>query len=59
MNIVLIGYRGSGKSVVGQRLAERLGRPFVDVDMLIEKRQKTSIQNLVKSRGWAYFRQVE
>jgi shikimate kinase len=59
MNIVLIGYRGSGKSVVGQQLAERLGRPFVDVDMLIEKRQKTSIQNLVKSHGWAHFRRVE
>jgi len=59
MNIILIGYRGSGKSVVGQRLAERLGRRFIDVDALIEKRQKTSIQNLVESRGWAYFRRVE
>jgi shikimate kinase len=59
MNIVLIGYRGSGKSVVGQRLAERLGRPFIDVDVLIEKRQKASIQKLVESSGWAYFREVE
>ena len=59
MNIVLIGYRGSGKSAVGRRLAERLGRPFLDVDALIEKRQKVSIQELVESSGWAHFREVE
>jgi shikimate kinase len=59
MNIVLIGYRGSGKSAVGQRLAERLKKPFIDVDVLIEKRQRTSIQKLVESRGWAYFRKME
>lgn len=59
MNIVLIGYRGSGKSAVGQRLAGRLKKPFIDVDVLIEKRQRTSIQKLVESRGWAYFRKVE
>jgi len=32
MNVILIGYRGSGKTTVGRRLAERTGRTFVDVD---------------------------
>ena len=45
--------------MVGRRLAKRLGRRFIDVDVLIEKRQKASIQKLVESRGWAYFRRVE
>lgn len=34
MNVVLIGLRGSGKSTLGRALAERLGRPFVDLDDL-------------------------
>jgi chorismate synthase len=37
MNIVLIEYRGSGKSTVGRRLAARLRKRFVDTDDLIEE----------------------
>jgi len=59
MNIVLIGYRGSGKSTVGRRLAERLGRGFADLDALIEKRQGASIREIVESLGWEYFRAME
>jgi len=39
MNIVLIGYRGSGKSRVGRRLASRMGNKFVDTDDLIESKE--------------------
>jgi len=59
MNIVLIGYRGSGKSTVGRRLAARLRMRFVDVDDLIEERQGVPISDIVKSHGWGHFRKLE
>jgi shikimate kinase len=59
MNIVLIGYRGSGKSAVGKKLAARLQRGFVDTDDLIEERHRTSINEIVKSEGWDRFRGME
>jgi shikimate kinase len=59
MNIVLIGYRGSGKGEVGRRLSARLGMKFVDTDDLIEKRQGTSISEIVQTYGWDYFRTLE
>jgi shikimate kinase len=58
MNIVLIGYRCAGKTVVGKRLADRLQRRFVDTDDLIESKEG-QISEIVKSRGWDYFRTVE
>ncbi len=59
MNIILIGYRGSGKSAVGSKLAARLKRRFVDTDDLIEERQKIPIIDIVKSHGWDHFRKLE
>jgi shikimate kinase len=59
MNLVLIGYRGSGKSAVGRRLADRLKINFVDTDDLIEERQGIPITDIVKSRGWGHFRKLE
>jgi shikimate kinase len=59
MNIVLIGYRGSGKSTVGNKLAARLKRKFVDTDDLIEERQGVPISDIVKSQGWVHFRKIE
>jgi shikimate kinase len=59
MNIVLIGYRGSGKSAVGNRLAARLKMRFVDTDDLIEERQGVPIADIVKSHGWDHFRKIE
>ena len=44
---------------MGKRLASRLRRRFVDTDDLIEQRQQTSIYDIVSSRGWGYFRNVE
>ena len=58
MNIVFIGYRGSGKSTVGRRLAARMRRRFVDTDDLIESKEG-QIRDIVKSHGWDYFRAVE
>jgi len=59
MNLVLIGYRGSGKSAVGRRLAVRLKMKFVDTDDFLEERQGIPIADIVKSRGWGHFRKLE
>ncbi|HEV8539523.1 MAG TPA: shikimate kinase [Nitrospiraceae bacterium] len=59
MNIVLIGYRGTGKSSVGKILAERLGRQLVSTDAEIIKRAGRSIPEIVKQSGWDYFRDLE
>lgn len=59
MNIVLIGYRGTGKSSVGRLLAERLGRPLVSTDAEIVRRANQAIPDIVQARGWDYFRDLE
>lgn len=59
MNLILIGYRGSGKSTVGSKLAARLNMRFVDTDDLIEERQGVPISDIVKSHGWDHFRKLE
>lgn len=58
-NIALIGFMGSGKSTVGQRLARRLGRDFVEVDRLIEKHSGKTIPEIFRDSGEAGFRDLE
>lgn len=59
MNLVLIGLMGSGKTAVGRRLAERLGRPFVDLDDEIAAAAGRSIPELFDTEGEAGFRARE
>jgi shikimate kinase len=59
MNIVLIGYRGTGKSTVGRLLAARLGRELVSTDAEIVKRAQRTIPEIVAQQGWDYFRDLE
>ena len=59
MNIVLIGYRGTGKSTVGRLLAARLGRTLVSTDAEIVTRAKRTIPEIVAQEGWDYFRDLE
>lgn len=59
MNIVLIGYRGTGKSSVGKLLAERLGRELVSTDAEVIRRAKLAIPDIVKRFGWDRFRDLE
>ena len=59
MSIVLVGYRGSGKTTVGRRLAERLWQPFVDVDDLIVARAGKTIREIFAESGEAGFRDLE
>ncbi len=59
MNVVLIGFRCSGKSTVGLRLAEKLQRTFVDCDDYIEKKTHLSIREIFDIAGESYFRTLE
>lgn len=59
MNIIIIGFMGVGKSVVGRLLARRLNMNFIDMDDEIEKRQGCSITEVFNIYGQDYFRKVE
>ena len=59
MNLILIGYRGTGKSTVGKVLAKRLNRELISTDKEIVKRAGRSIPEIVQEKGWEYFRDLE
>nr|NIR15922.1 shikimate kinase [Desulfobacterales bacterium] len=59
MNIVLIGYRCSGKTVVGKTLARELGKEFLDTDALIEENAGRTIERMISTKGWDHFRETE
>ncbi len=59
MKIVLIGYMGSGKSSVGEKLAAVLGFPFKDLDSVIEKQEGCNITEIFSKKGEIYFRKIE
>lgn len=50
---------GSGKSTVGKLLADKTSRDFVDVDKLIEEREKMKIKDIFEKKGELYFRELE
>lgn len=58
-NIVLIGFMGSGKTVVAKRLSKILKRKIIDTDTLIEKKQKIKIKKIFQLYGEEYFRSLE
>ncbi len=58
-NVVLIGFRGSGKTTFGRAMAKILGQPFVDLDEQIEFVLGETIYEFVDKYGWQKFREVE
>jgi len=58
-NIVLVGFMGTGKTVVAKRLAERLKREFLELDAVIEKKEGMSIKDIFEKKGEPYFRKLE
>jgi shikimate kinase/3-dehydroquinate synthase len=58
-HVALIGFMGAGKSARGQEAAERIGRPFIDVDREIEARAGDTIVEVFRSWGEAAFREIE
>src|SRR5438477_572871 len=59
MSIVLIGYRGSGKTTIGRRLADKLWWKFVDTDDLVVKAAGKSIREIFEQSGEQEFRELE
>jgi len=59
MNIVLIGYRGTGKSEIGAILAQRLGMRCIAMDAEIVKKAGMSVPEIVEKYGWQGFRDRE
>ena len=59
MSILLVGYRGSGKSTIGRKLADRLWKRFVDLDDLIVERAGKSIREIFEQDGEPAFREIE
>jgi len=58
-HIALIGFMGAGKTTLGMQLADRLGRPFFDLDREIERSARRSIPELFRREGEAAFRIAE
>jgi shikimate kinase len=58
-NLVLIGYRATGKTSIGARLAEVLQRPFVDLDQVLVQEAGRSVAEIVAQGGWGEFRRLE
>ena len=59
MNIVLIGYRGTGKSTVAKILGQRLERKVLSTDAEIVEEAGQSIPHIVEQFGWDHFRELE
>ena len=58
-NIALIGFMGTGKTVVGQALAKKLDKRFVELDSLIEQKAGKSIPDIFQQDGEVAFRELE
>ncbi len=59
MNVVLVGYRGTGKSVVGALLAQQLDLRVISLDAEIVRLAGQPIPEIVEQQGWPAFRDWE
>jgi shikimate kinase len=58
-NIILCGFMGCGKTTVGKILSQKLSLPFVDMDEIIEKTTKMTINDIFSNLGEEHFRNLE
>ncbi|MBP7274776.1 MAG: shikimate kinase [Kiritimatiellae bacterium] len=58
-HITLVGFMGTGKTATGRVLAERLGRPLLDMDAEIERREGRPIADIFRDSGEPHFRGLE
>ena len=59
MNIIILGYMGTGKSIIGRELSLKVNKKFIDLDSYIEEKEKDSISNIFQKNGDLYFRKQE
>ncbi len=59
MNIVLIGMRGAGKTTVAKLLSTKLQKEVLETDDLVSRKAGMSITEIVATKGWYYFRDLE
>lgn len=59
MKIILTGYMGSGKTLVGRTLSEKTGLPFIDLDTKISEQEGRAISEIFRTSGEIYFRKKE
>ncbi|MBI5033740.1 MAG: 3-dehydroquinate synthase [Chloroflexi bacterium] len=57
--LVLTGFMGAGKTSVGQVIAKKLRREFIDMDVVIEQEEGMPISKIFETRGEPYFRALE
>lgn len=58
-NIILIGYRGTGKSTIANLVGVKLGWPVVGMDATLVQRAGKTINEMVADKGWSHFRDSE
>jgi shikimate kinase len=58
-HLSLVGLPGAGKTTIGQAVAQKTGRTFLDLDLEIERREGRSISDIFGEKGEAYFRKRE
>lgn len=59
MNVYLVGFMGTGKTSVGKELAAQMKRRFIDLDELIEFKEKRVINDIFAKEGEPFFRKLE
>lgn len=58
-HLFITGFMGAGKTTVGRMLAQRLGRPFIDLDDSVEQREGSTVAAIFDARGEDGFREAE
>ena len=58
-NVYLVGFMGTGKTAVGEVLAKRLAKEFIEMDALIEEKEGSEIVDIFIKQGETYFRSLE
>jgi len=57
--VILVGYMGSGKSIISKLLASKINYLCYELDDLIEKKANLSIESIFSQKGELYFRKLE